>query len=243
MCVSLGEVLVRPLAEALTTEERPRARERLTTILLAFGAVGRRTVERLKNSPNAAVRRTAIRLMREFVGSDALPDLTELMNDNEPQVQREAVRAILTIASDAAYRILEKALTTGTAQSRDAMMQALGATRDERVVPLWGHILANIDHRGPLQPIYLRAIESLGALRAPEGVAPLREALYKGEWFAPRRTSMLRGTAAAALARIGTPDAVAVLEEAATIGPRAVRQIAKAQLANVRSRVPAKARS
>src|SRR5262249_17630788 len=63
MCVSLGEVLVRPLAEALTTEERPRARERLTAILLAYGAVGRRAVERLKNSPNAAVRRTAIRLM------------------------------------------------------------------------------------------------------------------------------------------------------------------------------------
>ena len=30
MCVSLGEVLVRPLAEALSVEERPRTRERLT---------------------------------------------------------------------------------------------------------------------------------------------------------------------------------------------------------------------
>ncbi|HEV3139725.1 MAG TPA: HEAT repeat domain-containing protein, partial [Vicinamibacterales bacterium] len=223
MCVSLGEVLVRPLAEALTTEERPRARERLTTILLAFGAVGRRTVERLKNSPNAAVRRTAIRLMREFIGGEALPDLTELMNDNEPQVQREAVLAILTIATDGAYRILEQALTTGTAQSRDAMMQALSATRDERAGPLWAHILSNIDHRGPLQPIYVRAIESLGALRAPEGIEPLKDALYRGEWYAPRRTSMLRGAVAAALARIATPEAVAVLEDAAAGGPRSVR--------------------
>ena len=32
MCVSLGEVLVRPLAEALSSEERDRTRERLTTI-------------------------------------------------------------------------------------------------------------------------------------------------------------------------------------------------------------------
>src|SRR5262249_5602299 len=37
MCVSLGEVLVRPLAEALSMDERPRTRERLTSILLAFG--------------------------------------------------------------------------------------------------------------------------------------------------------------------------------------------------------------
>ena len=51
MCVSLGEVLVRPLAEALSAEERPRTRERLTAILIAFGAVGRREVERLKSSP------------------------------------------------------------------------------------------------------------------------------------------------------------------------------------------------
>ena len=38
----------------------PRTRERLTAILIAFGAVGRRTIERLKNSQNPAVRRTAI---------------------------------------------------------------------------------------------------------------------------------------------------------------------------------------
>ena len=54
----------------------------------AFGAVARRTIERLKNSANAAVRRTAIQLMRQFGGSDALPELAELLNDTEPQVQR-----------------------------------------------------------------------------------------------------------------------------------------------------------
>ena len=148
MCVSLGEVLVRPLAETLSAEERPRPRERLTTILLAFGAVGRRTVERLKTSPNAAVRRTAIHLMREFGGSEALPDLTELLDDNEQGVQREAVRAILNIGTDAAYRILEQALTSGTVRSREAIMQSLGLVRDERVTPLFAYILQHIDHRG-----------------------------------------------------------------------------------------------
>jgi HEAT repeat protein len=229
-------VLIRPLAEALTMEERPRARERLTSILLAYGSVGRRAVERLKNSPNAAVRRTAIRLMREFGGSDALPDLTELMNDNAPQVQREAVLAILTIGSNAAYHILGQALTTGSQQSRDAILSALSASRDERAGPLWGYLLNNIDHRGPLQPIYVRAIETLGALRAPEGVSPLKDALYRGEWYAPGRTRMLRNAAAAALARVATPEAVAALEEAAEAAPRAVRAIAKTHLLNARVR-------
>jgi len=64
MCLSLGEVIVRPLAEALSTEERPAARARLTAILLAFGPVGRRTIDRLKSSPHPAIRRTALHLLR-----------------------------------------------------------------------------------------------------------------------------------------------------------------------------------
>ena len=165
---------------AVGRRSRPRTRERLTAILLAFGAVGRRTIERLKNSQNPAVRRTAIQLMREFGGSDALPDLTELLDDNEPQVQREAVRAILNIGTDAAYQILEQALTTGTLQSRDAIMQSIGLVRDERATPLFAYIIEHVDHRGPLEAVYLRAIESLGALSDPAGIAPLKDALRQG---------------------------------------------------------------
>ena len=230
MCLSLGEVLVRPLAEALATEQRNRTRERLTGILLAFGAVARRTIERLKNSPNAAVRRTAIQLMRQFGGSDALPDLTELLDDNEPQVQREAVRAILTIGSDKAFQVLQQALASGSEQSRNAIMQSISSVRDERATPLVAYILRNVDRR-KLTTVYLRAIEQLGALKDAEAVQPLTEAFrHQGEWWAPRRNSTIRLAAAAALARIGTPDAFAVLEEAVAHGPRSLRAAARPHL-------------
>jgi len=230
LSVSLGEVLVRPLAEALSVESRPRTRQRLTAILLAFGAVARRTIERLKGSQNPAVRRTAIQMMREFGGSDALPDLTELLDDNEPQVQREAVRAILNVGTEAAYKILEQALTTGTLQSREAIMQSISTVRDERATPLFAYILEHVDHRGALRPVYLSAIESLGALKDPSGIPPLKDALRKGEWWAPRRTAALRHAAAAALGRIGTPEAIAALEEAAAEGSRGVRAAARGHL-------------
>lgn len=231
MCVSLGEVLVRPLAEALSVEERPRTRERLTAILIAFGAVGKRTVERLKESKNAAVRRTAIQLMRQYGGTEALPDLTALLGDNEPQVQREAVRAILNIGTDAAFEILQKALASGSEQSRESIMQSIASVRDERAAPLFVYILRNVDHRGRLAAVYVRAIETLGALKDPSGVEPLKESLYKGEWWAPRRTATLRAAAAAALARIGTPEAHDVLHEAATSRLRGVRNAARPHLA------------
>jgi HEAT repeat protein len=232
LCVSFGEVLVRPLAEALSVEDRPRTRERLTALLLAFGAVARRTIERLKGSQNPLVRRTAIQMMREFGGSDALPDLTELLDDSEPQVQREAVRAILNIGTEQAFKILEEALTTGTTRSRDAIMQSISIVRDERATPLFAYILVHVDHRGALAPVYLRAIESLGALKDPSAVAPLKETLRKGEWWAPRRTAALRHAAAAALARIGTADAVAALEEAIAGGSRGIRNAARAPQPN-----------
>ncbi len=239
MCVSVGEVLVRPLAEAVSIEERGRTRERLTAILLAFGAMGRRTVERLKGSANPAVRRTAVYLLREFGGNDALPELADLLDDAEPQVQREAVRAILDIGTDRAYRMLEQALESGTTASRDAIMQSLGAMRDERATPLLSYILGHVNHRGPLGGIYLRAIEVLAALRDPSAIPPLKEALYRGEWWAPRRTAMLRSAAATALARIGTPEAFAVLAVAAEHGPRGVRTAARAPVAAARRRASA----
>ena len=239
MCVSLGDVIIRPLAEALSAEERARPRDRLTSILIAFGASGRREAERLKNSPNPAVRRTAIYLLREFGGSEALPELAGLLNDNEQQVQREAVRAIMRIGTDSAYQVLEQALIGGTPQSRDMIMQALTLGRDERATPLFSYILHHVDHRGQLATIYLRAIEALGTLRDPAGVPALKLALYRGEWWAPRRTAAIRDAAAQALARIAAPEAVAALEEAAASGSRGIRTAARAHLASGRAARPA----
>jgi HEAT repeat protein len=230
ICQAIGEVIIRPLAEALSVEDRVRTRERLAALLIAFGATGRKAVERLKSSQNPAVRRTAIYLLREFGGSEALPDLTLLLDDSELQVQREAIRAMLNIGTDEAYRTLQQALTNGTPQSREAIMQAIGLVRDERATPLFVYILGHVDHKGPLRPVYLRAVESLGALRDPDAVEPLTAALYRGEWWAPRRTAQLRAAAASALARIGTPAAVEALRRAAASPSRGIRAVARPAL-------------
>jgi HEAT repeat protein len=77
----------------------------------------------------------------------------------------------------------------------------------------------------------LRAVESLGALRAEQTVELLKDALYSGEWWTPIRTAEMRRTAAVALRQIGSPGAQRVLEEASTSGPRGVRNAVKAALA------------
>ena len=228
LCYMVGPSIVKTLAEFLAIEKRAIARQRFTQILIGFGAAGKNAVEQLRGSKNPAVRRTAIHLLREFGGSEALPDLTTLLDDTEPHVQREAVRAILSIGSEEAYTELQRALATGSNETREVLTTALVAMRTERAIPLFEYIVRKFDRRGPLRSVYLRAVESLGALKAGHTVDLLKDALYAGEWWAPWRTAELRRTVATALRQIGTPEAEAVLQEARHSGPRGVRAAIRA---------------
>jgi hypothetical protein len=234
ICVNLGTALIRPLAEALAVEERGRAFRRLTDLLTAFGPAGRDAVEQLKTSPNPAVRRTAIYLLREFGGHEALPDLASLLDDTDPNIQREAVRAIALIGSQKAYAVLYEALASGGTGQREAIVDALGAMRDSRAVPLFCHMVRSDEHRRTMRRAYVTALEGLGAVGGSDAIAALDEVLHRGEWYAPFRTAALRRAAGAALRRIGTVDALAALRRAAEEGSRGVRAIAREQLALAR---------
>lgn len=242
LCHALGHVTIRSLAEALATEDRGHGFRRLTDLIVAFGSAGRDAAEKLKGSANPAVRRTAVYLLREFGGDDALPDLTSLLDDAEPNVQRDAVRAIALIGTAGAFSVLQQALTDGTDRQREAIIGAIGAMRDERAVPLFRHLVRQDSYRRTLQRAWLAAVEGLAAVGDDDAVRALGEALPRGEWWAPYRTAALRRAVAAALGRIGTPAAMQVLEAAATAGPRGARLVAREELTRARGRRPARDR-
>lgn len=234
LCHALGAVTIRRIAEALVAEERSRAFRRLTDILVSFGSRGRDVVEQLKTSPNPAVRRTAVHLLRAFGGNDALSELVPLLDDAEPHVQREALRAIVNIGTDEAYDLLAQALTSGSPRARNAIVGALGTLRDERAVPLFRYLVQHRAYRRTQRQIFDASIEGLGAVGGAEAVEALRAVLYDGEWWAPFRTAAIRAAAAAALQQIGSPEALNVLQEAARSGPRGVRVAARAHLSGPR---------
>jgi hypothetical protein len=231
-CRTLGPTVIGSLAEALASEQEKATVKRLREILLSFGAAGRASANELRNSANPSVRRIAIELLRAFGGADALPDLTALLDDTEAGVQREALRAIVQIGTDEAYSALQQALESGNARTRDAIMQVLGWSRDERAARLFVYILEHTDYRGGLEPVYLATIDALGKVGGEAGsVAALRKVLYRGEWWAPFRTRRMRTAAALALRSSESEIAKRTLEEAASDAPRAVRRIARAAMA------------
>lgn len=232
MCTLIGPVLVKPLSDSLMGEANARTVRRLRDILIAFGAEAREYANSLKASRNPAVRRAAIDLLRALGGDAALPDLRAMLDDPDGQVQREALRAMVQVGTHEAYQMLEQALKSGAPRTREAILQALGAFRDEKAAPLFVHILTHTDYKGAGEGLYTQTIESLGKVATDErSAAALRTILHRGEWWAPGRTARLRAAAARALRNMGTPGADRVLEEAAAGGGGAVRKIAKAALA------------
>ena len=230
LCQRAGPGLARPLAEALAVEEHTRAIRALRDILLDFGGAGRQSVEQLKTSPNPAVRRTAIDLLRVFGGHEALPELASMLGDADPQVQRESIRAIVQIGTQQAYAVLERALVASGA-ARETIVQQLIGLREDKAVPLLCHVLNHTQPRGRMARAHVEIIEALGSLKPhAETTRTLRHALHRGDWWAPFKTAALRQAAATALVRLGCADALAVLEEAVRTGTRGVRAIAKAKV-------------
>ena len=227
LCRTVGTRIIGPLVEALMVEENSRAVRRLREVLIGFGAAGRETVERLKQSPRAALRRTAIEMLRMFGGQDALADLAAMLDDKDPQVQRDAIRAVAQIGNDEAFAILQKALMVGTAAG-GTITQQLVSLREARAVPLLCYVLEHSKPRGPFVDVHSKIMDALGALGPhEESVKTLKAALYRGEWWAPAKTATLRRAAALALWRIGSSEALHVIEEAVRKGGRRVRVAAQ----------------
>jgi len=223
LCQSIGPRIIKPLAQALATEDNVRAIRHVRDLLFAFGAVGRESVEQLKLSPNPAVRRTAIDLLRMLGGPEALAELATMLEDRDPQVEREAIRALVRIGSDDALALLRRGLMAEA--TRMTTLKEIIGLRDEHVVPLLCTVLNELPPRGPLVKVHGQVMDALGALGDhEESTAALRAALYRGEWWAPYRTAALRNAAAAALRRIGSPATLGILEEAARTGSRGVRK-------------------
>ena len=233
LCMALGPVAVSPVAGVLSEERDARARKQLRDILLGFGASGRDAIEQLLNAANWEVRQTAALLLREFAGAESLPGLESLLNDSEPLVQREAIRALLLVGDERNYEVLVQVLAANTSRCGETLIQQLGSQRDQRAIPLCCHLIRRLDHTKATE-VYvavIAALGELGELGGLEAVKALREALYRGEWWAPARTKALRGAAAEALRKTETPAAQQALREASSSGPRGVRVAARNQLA------------
>jgi hypothetical protein len=232
ICHAMGTTIIAPLAEVLSTEQDARSRRRLRDILIGFGAQGRESVQQLMSAPNWEVRRTAAYLLREFGGTEGLKELVPLLTDSEPLVQREAVQGLVMNGSPEASAFLLRALTSATGRTRQTLVSELVSLRDERVAPFYAYLIRHLPRR-TLPRLHVAALEALSSFGGADSVEALKFALHQGEFWAPVRTRRVRAAAAAALRRIGTPEALDALRAASSGGPRGARAAARGELAGL----------
>jgi HEAT repeat protein len=135
------------------------------------------------------------------------------------------------IATADAYGVLQRALVAGTA-TRDTVIRELIELRDDRAIPVLCYVLDHTRPRGRLAQVHADVIDALGGLSAhADSIRTLRRVLYAGEWWAPLRTAAMRKASASALRRLGSREAAAILQEAATKGSRGVRNAARIEAA------------
>ncbi len=236
LCLSLGRGVVGRLVDTLLVEDSARTIRRLREVLISFGSAARARVAELCTSPNPAVRRTAIDLVRAIGGREAVPLLLPLLDDEEVQVQREALRAIVQTGTDDAFAALRDALTGGSPRTRDAITGSLTTLRDERAAPLFAFIVRQGPISGRAEKVFLSAVDALGALRVSNEitVTALVHAAGRGAWWNPVQAKRLRTAAVKALRSIGSADAFAALEGLARRGAYGAKAAAQAALAGAR---------
>ena len=117
------------------------------------------------------MRRTAVDLLRIFGGNEALRELSLLLNDADPQVQRDAVRAIVQIGTPEAFAVIDRGCETG-GTGRELIVREVIGLRDSRAVPSLAAVLVATAPLGALVGLHEAIIDALAGLGAHTDSTP-----------------------------------------------------------------------
>jgi hypothetical protein len=234
ICRLVGMPVVDVLGMTLRIQERTATRVRASEIIVGFGAPAVSRLAPFIDDDRTYVQCNAAELLGRIAEPAAVPLLQPLLRRNDPKVTRVAIAALANINDPAAARAIHMVLRSVTGEQRRAVIQALVAGRDARVVPMLVRIL---DESEPLGKDHLVVLDTLGALKivhTDTAVRPIVRVARRKRWFARSKNRALKNTAVEALASIGTDESRRELAKAAAEGDRLLRKLAKAKLAQTR---------
>lgn len=227
LCRTMGPPVVDALLPVLAREDDARARAWATAVVVELGppAVGR--LAPLVADHRSTVQLHAAAILGRIGAAEAVPLLQALLRSSDPRVAREAVRALAGIDDPSAARAIHTVLRASSGAVRRAVVAALVAERDPRVVPVLLRILAESQVFRADHAVVLEALDALGTLGRDEAVGTIGRLMHRRSLWRWRRARELRRRALGALRTIGTPAALAAIEDAARTGDRMLRRLAR----------------
>jgi HEAT repeat protein len=227
-CAGIGPAAVRGLLPALESEDETPEWVRAREIVRGYGAGAVTPLTGMVDDSRWFVMRNAAVLLGQTRSPEAVPPLQALLRRNDPRVLRPAVTALAGIDDPSAARAIQTVLRAATGANRLAVIEALVAGRDPRVVPMLVRILTESD---PFGEDHQTVLDTLGAVREladDRAVPPVTAVMRKKRLFSRRKSRAVKQAAVEALRAIGTPRAQEALSEAEKTGDRLLRRIVRA---------------
>ncbi|MBI3262506.1 MAG: HEAT repeat domain-containing protein, partial [Acidobacteria bacterium] len=226
-CAAAGPTCTMFLRAALHDEAYTPTRRRATEIIVGYGEKAMPFLTPLVTDERWFVQRNAIELLGHIGGRDNVRLLQPLLRRGDPRVLRQVIASLLSTDDPGAVRALQTAVRGAGGEYREAILQALVAQHDRRIVPHLTQTLADVDRLGRDHAFALDAVAALGRMGDDRAVPVITSLLGQRRWLAWKKTTDLRRAALASLVRIGTPAASAAIRDASERGDRALRRLVR----------------
>jgi HEAT repeat protein len=209
----------------LQAETQTRAYVRARDIVAVYGAEAVPHLALLADDQRWFVQRNAAALLGATRSPDAVAPLQSLLRRNDPRVLRQAVSALAGIDDASAARALQTVLRAAAGANRGAVIEALVAERDPRVVPMLARILHDSDPFGEDHQTVLDTLEAVRQLPHDGAIDAIVAVMRRKRLFARRKARSFKAAAVHALVTIGTPAAARALDDAQQSGDRLLKKI------------------
>jgi hypothetical protein len=231
ICAAAGPAAIDALRRLVEVDELTPARARASAVIVRYGSPAASRLGPLVGSDQWYTRRNAAELLGELAVPESVPLLQPLLRGSDPRVMRAAIRALANIDDPAAARAVHTVLRAAAGAQRQAVVAALVAERDPRVVPVLVCILNESEPLGSDHQIVLETLGAIGEIGRDEAVPHVARVMQRRSWLARKRTRALKQTAIGALQRLGSPAATQAIADAAATGDRLLRKLARAAAA------------
>ena len=223
---------IRPLVKLLGELKNSKARRVFCDALAEIGKDAIELFTPFMEDRRWFLVRNIVYILGRIGKEESLPYIQRAFNHEENRVRREAIQALGLIGGQKTVGLLVRALTDNDVRIRCMAAINLGKMgKKAGLIPLV-EIVQSKDF-SKREPVEIKAFfNGIGMAGSNEVVSVLHDLLERKSWFGRGKVDETRIGAAHALAMIGTPDAIAVLEEGKNSKDEALRDACARALKN-----------
>ena len=205
---TLGDPVAEAIADALTDTEDRLARKTYVAALGAFGSAGAHAVEKMLQDSRWFVVRNGVAVLGVVAGPSAIEHLTASLANEHAGVRRETVRSLAKVGGENAGLLVTSMLGDSDPEVRVAAARAVAALKPERAFKPLMEILKQGDEEEVIEQV----LRALGGLADATAVSEIEKRVKVSMFSSPPTGVRIAGLSA--LAAIGTPRAVSLVEKA-----------------------------